>query len=129
MGELVELHWYNELVDDCKAIITESVFTSHWALIEGYHEVGKRLKSASDTNKISITDLVTKCAVDMNVSERKLWYAVKFFGKYPDITALPDGKAISWHKIKTKYLTDGKEEKVECDHIPMTICRKCKKEI
>lgn len=28
--------WYELLVDDCKSIITEAVFTSRWALVEGY---------------------------------------------------------------------------------------------
>jgi hypothetical protein len=65
----------------------------------------------------------------MAVSERKLWYAVKFFDRFPDLAKVPEGKVISWHKIKTKYLTEGKKEDKECEHDPITICRKCKKQI
>lgn len=32
---LIKQDWYSELVNDCKAIITEAVFTSRWALVEG----------------------------------------------------------------------------------------------
>ena len=40
--------WYELLVDDCKAIITEAVFTSRWALVEGYHLLGERIATDSD---------------------------------------------------------------------------------
>jgi len=104
--------WYKELVDECKGLITEGVFNSRWILIETYHKVGERLRTEK---RMKISDLVNASAVDMGVSERKLWYAVKFYDQYPDIDKLPDGKNASWHKIKTQYLTEGKEkEKSRC---------------
>jgi hypothetical protein len=125
----LDTHWIKELVDDLKGEITEGVFTSRDILIECYHNVGERLRKASDEHKMPITDLVNECAGDINVSERKLWYAVKFYDKFPIRTLVPGGKNISWHKIKTQYLTEGKKEEKVCEHEPITICRKCKKQI
>ena len=107
---LTKSNWYKELVDECKGLITEGIFSSRWVLIETYHKVGKLLR---EEKRMDITDLVNGCAVDMQVSERKLWYAVKFFDQYPDISKLPEGKNISWQKIKTQYLTEGREKQVK----------------
>ena len=43
-GEIIEQQsdWYSSLIDDCKAIITEGVFTSRWALVEMYWNLGER---------------------------------------------------------------------------------------
>jgi hypothetical protein len=130
MGETkLDTHWYSELVDDLRGEITEGVFNSRWILVETYHNVGRRLRNASEEHKRPITDLVNDCAGDMEVSERKLWYAVKFFDKFPRLDKVPDGKVISWNKIKTKYLTDGDKDEKECEHEPIRICKKCRKEI
>ena|SRR3990167_4359191 len=125
----LDKQWYSELVDDLKGEITEGVFNSRYLLVETYHKVGERLRGASEKHKVQITDLVNDCAGDMDVSERKLWYAVKFFDKFPRLDKVPEGKVISWNKIKTKYLTEGEKEEKTCEHDPITICRKCKKEI
>lgn len=44
MNELTTESWYEELVEECKTIITEAVFTSRWALVEGYWGLGKRIR-------------------------------------------------------------------------------------
>jgi hypothetical protein len=41
--QIIVQEWYNALVEDCKAIITEAVFNSRWALVEGYHTLGERI--------------------------------------------------------------------------------------
>lgn len=99
---LVNQSWYSSLIADVQSTWTEAVFTSRWALIEGYHMVGERLRQDSD--KMPMSELLHHVAVDMGVSDRKLWYAVQFYDKYPDIQKLPDGKNITWTKIRTKYL-------------------------
>ena len=43
MNELVNTEWYNQLVEDCNSIITEAVYISRWALVEGYHNLGTRI--------------------------------------------------------------------------------------
>lgn len=107
--------WYSDLVDECKGLITEGVFNSRWILIETYHKVGELLRNET---RMEISKLLSMCAVDMGVSERKLWYAVEFYDKYPKLDELPEGKNISWTKIKTKYLTEGKETKEDKERCP-----------
>ncbi len=102
--------WYSSLIDDLNETITEGVFTSRDILIETYHDVGKMLRETSDKQSIPISTLVNGCAERMEVSDRTLWYAVKFFNKYPDRSVLPLGKNLSWAKIKNKYLTEGGEK-------------------
>lgn len=40
--------WYEDLVDELNDIITETSFTSRWALVEGYHQVGTRILQEND---------------------------------------------------------------------------------
>jgi len=115
-----------ELAEDIKDIITEYVFQSRWMLIEGHWLVGKRIREYETD---SVSELLQGLAVATGISERTLWYCVKFYDTYPDIQKLPDGKNISWNKVITKYLTekaDGKEPP-ECTHKPVVICSKCRK--
>jgi len=98
--------WYTQLVDDGRDIITEAVFTSRWALVEGYWYLGERVgtdvnyQEYAKGNKTSVQDL----ARNIGISERTLYYAIQFYGKYPQLDTVPEGKNISWNKIITKYL-------------------------
>lgn len=107
---LQEQNWYNQLLEEVEATLVEFEFNSRWSLIEGYHKVGELLRDAVADAEMSITELVHRCAVDMEVSERKLWYAVKFFDMFPDLQKLPEGKDVSFSKIRRKYLTEGKDK-------------------
>ena len=100
--------WYQSLVDDCKSIITEAVFNSRWALVEGYWLLGERIvtdesfQRHAKGNKSSVQDLARKC----QTSERTFYYAIQFYEKYPSLDTVPEGKNISWNKLLTKYLPD-----------------------
>lgn len=114
----IEAEWYSALIEECKAIITEAVFTSRWALVEGYHHLGKRIledepkmKSGGTTLREALQDL----AKHLSISERTLYYAVKFVQKYPELDKVPEGKNITWNKIITKYLPAPKENKIDID--------------
>jgi hypothetical protein len=103
---------FQALVDDCRAIITEAVFTSRWALIEGYHALGKRIvkdnyfKTYERGNMKKLSVLSTFSGIH----ERDLYRAIQFYEKYPDLRDVPQGKNISWNKIITKYLPDRPHE-------------------
>jgi hypothetical protein len=100
--------WYESLVTDCRAIMTEAVFNSRWALIEGYHAMGKRIANETQLvwnargNGQTLNDL----SKSIEMSERRIYSAIQFYNKYPDINTLPQGKNISWNKIVTELLPE-----------------------
>ena len=124
MNEITVEKWYSALVSDCHDIMTEAVFISRWALVEGYHNLGKRILEEHDNferKKIYGESIVQELALSLNMSSRILWYAIQFVQKYPDLNKVPEGKSITWNKIITKYLptskvteTPVKEYWIEC---------------
>ena len=113
MNELVNTEWYQSLVNECHDIITEAIYQSRWALVEGYHNLGKRILEEHDNferNKIYGEKIVQGLAESLNMSSRILWYSIQFVQKYPDLTKVPEGKNITWNKIITKYLPESKEK-------------------
>ena len=109
-GLTVHEQSYRSLVQEIKDVMVECSFTSRWVLIEGYHIVGKLVTGYSEEKQTPITPLVSSIAVQLGVSERKIWYAVKFYITFPDLNTLPEGKDTSWHQIVKKYLTEGKKD-------------------
>ncbi len=113
--------WYDALVEECKAIIVEAKFTSRWALVEGYHLLGERIVTDQNYqwhakgNMSYFQDLGNK----IGVSKSTLYYAIQFYEKYPDLSLVPEGKAISWNKIVTKYLPEPEQEE-EPTQVPIT---------
>jgi N6-adenosine-specific RNA methylase IME4 len=109
--KLENQEWYQGLVKDCRAIITEAVFTSRWALVEGYWNLGERIenddnfKKFSKGNQSSLQDL----AKNLSISERTLYYARQAYNKFPKLDKIPEGKNISWNKLITLYLPAPKE--------------------
>lgn len=104
MTDLVKVNT-DQLASDIHEIVTESVFNSRWALVEGYWQVGQRLREEGE----GITKLLQDLAVKTNLSQRTLWYCLQVFDKYPDLQSLPEGKNISWNKLITKYLPENSE--------------------
>ena len=114
MTEITE-SWYNSLIDELADIITETSFTSRWALVEGYHQVGIRILQENDNferAKIYNEKILQRIAESLGKSERTLYYAVQFAKAFPDLNLLPEGKNLSWRHVINKYLTDGTEKKV-----------------
>lgn len=112
---LEQEEWYQALIEDCQAIITEAVFTSRWTLIEGYHKLGKRiLEDYKEFKKIGITkekEIRSHVTKDLKQSDRTIRRAIQFVRKYPNLSTLPEGKNISWRKICNKYLPQPALEK------------------
>ena len=106
--------WYVSLIDDCKDIIVETEFTSRWALVEGYHLLGKRiLQEYENFRRVRMEDksLVESVAESLGKKSRTIYYAIQFAKEYPDLNLLPEAKNTSWHHIINKYLTDATEKK------------------
>ncbi len=105
--------WYTSLIDELQDIITETSFTSRWALVEGYHQVGSLILQENDNferSQIYGENIVQRIAQSLGKSKRTLNYAIQFAKEYPDLNLLPEGKNTSWSHIINKYLTDGKEK-------------------
>lgn len=105
---IIKGEWYVALVEDCEAIITETVFSSRWALVDGYHKLGERIEE--EKANCPIEKLIQDLGQTLNKSRSTLWYSVQFYRKYPELDAVPEGKNISWNKIITKYLPAQKEK-------------------
>src|SRR3990167_10597794 len=110
--ELTNQEWYNELVEECKAIITEAVFTSRWALVEGYWNLGKRIREDklaqeyAKGNKTFVQDLGQK----LGTSSSTIYYALQAYDKYSELGKIPEGKNITWNKLITQYLPAPKDK-------------------
>lgn len=98
--------WYAALVEECRAIMTEAVFNSRWALVEGYHTLGERIVTETNFDRQAAygKKIAQGLAQSLGVSERTVNYAIQFYEKYPSLDTIPEGKNISWNKIVTKYL-------------------------
>lgn len=99
--------WFNGLIEDCKSTIVEAVFTSRWAIIEGYHILGKRISEEKENfthAEIYGKNITRLIAEKIYKSESTVEKAVQFYEKYPDLSLLPEGKNTSWWKICQKYL-------------------------
>jgi len=124
---LINNYWksesFNSIVDDCKSELVEAFFTSHWVLVEAYHRVGKRIREEKTTAPIS--DLLHNLAVRTSLSERKYWYALQLYDKYPKTEALPEGKAISMNKLITKYLPQHPRDEEKKHEDGAVTCPRC----
>ena len=76
------------LIEDCQAIIVESVFSSRWILVEGYHKLGKRILEENNNferNKIYGKKISSHVSQSLGKSERTIERAIQFVRKYPEI--------------------------------------------
>lgn len=106
--------WYSTLVDDCKTIIVERGFNARWEVIQAKHEIGSRIATDTEYDKLRGTPegraIIVQLSEDIKWSAKEIYLCIQFFEKYPSLShaceSLPEGKAISWHKIANLYLAD-----------------------
>ena len=140
---LREEEWYVALLEELKAIITESVFISRIELLRGKWLVGQRIVQDKNYEKIQgqqgQQSFIQNVARDLDRSNSDVYACVKFYEKYTEanfsntLEKLPEGKNISWHKMVNKYLPDKKrrkkreKEQEECKHDGYLKCLSCQK--
>jgi N6-adenosine-specific RNA methylase IME4 len=120
-ASLANQEWYSNLVEECKAIITEAIFTSRYALVEGYWLLGQRIREEEDLKKWEQNKagrVLQDLAKDTNISTRTIHYALQAYDKYPNIGSMPEGKNITWNKLITKYLPEPKTETIPLPEAP-----------
>lgn len=125
--------WYNNLIEECQAIITETVYISRQALIEGKHQLGERICRDPYFRKLSGSRNATlkKIFEDIGIGRSEGYACVAFYEKFPKLSAgverFTEQKNISWDKIKRNYLPVRKDKQEECTHEnKITICRDCR---
>lgn len=112
--------WYNALIEECKAIITETEFTARWALVEGYHHLGKRILEDNDNferQKIYGQEIVSRVTESLEVSSRTIWRAIQFAKKYPELDQVPGGKAVSWRRVCNELLPSNKSKEIDTERL------------
>ena len=116
-----EEEWYQQLLEECQAIFTETIFASKMVLIQGYHMLGTRLLEEHanfERKEIYGQEITTRVARSLGKSQRTIQRAVQFARQYPtweSVKELPEGKNISWARICNKYLVK-KKDKEQCPH-------------
>ncbi len=127
-------NWFEQLIQDLKAIFTETSFNLRWSIIEAYHEIGKRiLQEQENFERAQIYGMkkVEMIAQMLGKKPRTIYYAIEFAKKFPDLSMLKEGKNVSWHAVVHTYLRNAEIEK--CNHEweeiyePKLKCKKCGK--
>ena len=109
----LQSQWYQNLVDDCKAIITEHVFSSSWILIEGYHKLGERILEEHDNfkrEKIYGQEISKRISQSLGKSQRTIEKSIQLSKTYPNLNDLPSGKNVTVRKVFNEILPTHKEE-------------------
>lgn len=126
--------WYNAIVEDCKAIITEKFYAYNMELIELKHLIGERICTDKNFKKLAGSRNATlkKIFEDIGIGKSDGYACVAFYEKYPKLSTIVESskeqKRLSWNLIKTNYLPVKKESKKECLHedtYSIELCRDC----
>jgi len=113
--------WYENLVEECKAIIVERGFNSRIELIQGKWELGQRVSNENNNferSKIYGKGIVEQISKDLAISTADIYFCIKFYTQFKAnnfdevLEQLPEGKNTSWNKITTKYLGNRSEKTV-----------------
>ena len=117
--------WYPYFLEQCKAIIVETVFVARQSIIEGKWKLGKLVSE----NLESLGKNVRQVGQDIGVSHSELYACIQFSEKYPDLEKFLEtkGKNVSWHSIVHTLLPaeTSKTETVEDEQL----CPKCGQKI
>jgi N6-adenosine-specific RNA methylase IME4 len=108
----LQQEWYQLLVDECKAIITEAEFTHNWSLVEGYHQLGERILQDYpnfERSEIYGEEIVKRVSTSLGRGERMVRKSIQFAKKYPDLQLLPTGKNITVREVFNNLLPEHTE--------------------
>jgi len=115
LAKNLEQEKLENLAERVKAIIVETVFGARMTLIEGKHKVGDEIVNDTLYKKYAkgSGQLIKDIAEKIGRSWQDLYFCVQFYLKYPVVSTvvetLPEGKNISWNKIRA-LLPEPKKE-------------------
>lgn len=101
------------VIDELEALLVTRGKEARADTMMMFWETGKTLRDAEKHNKVSISALVSRVALDNRISgrqmgERNLWFAIKFYDTYPKFELVYDtehGENVSLSKVKKLLLT------------------------
>ncbi len=101
------------VIDQLEALLITRGKEARADYMKMFWETGELLRKEERANKVSISALVSRVALDNRITgkhmgERSLWFAIKFFDTYPNFELVYDtehGEAVSLSKIKKLLLT------------------------
>jgi len=114
--------WYQSMVDDITAINVETKTTAAVTVLHGKWEIGQKIYEEYEGRNRKETygeGLMQSLSNDVGLSTSDLYACLKFYSKYQLPTfekvemELPEGKNMSWYKLKQEYLPDTKRQKKE----------------
>jgi hypothetical protein len=98
---------YNQLIDECTAIIIELSFSQAMTEIEKRHKVGELIVNSTLYKKYGkgSGEFLDRISKDLDKSRSWVYESVKFYEKYPDFSAFvetfnPEKKVIRWADVR-----------------------------
>jgi hypothetical protein len=100
-------------IDELEALLVQRTKEAREDTMKIFWETGELLRQKERENKVSISGLVSRVALDNRISgrqmgERNLWFAIKFhdtFPKFGTIYETEHGENISISKVKKLLIT------------------------
>ena len=104
----------NSVAAEIKSLMTEALFDSAWTIIAMHHEIGRLITQSFENT----TEVLPRLSVKVGKSERTLYRSLQLYRKFPDISSIPHGKAISMNRLINENLLESGEPKEEkCHHV------------
>jgi hypothetical protein len=114
---------YQALVEDLKDIIVEGIHHSRIEMVHAKWLIGQRIVAEfHETKPLEYKVIIDRLGKDLKTSVSELYRCTEFFNKYllefkcktfeNILELLPEGKNISWNKIKLLYLPDVPSAKI-----------------
>jgi len=128
-GELMVLdaEQYDALLNDCQAIWTERGLWARLEYLAAKWQIGERIAQDPQYAKLKggngCESITKRLAQDIQWSPSEIYRCVQFYEQFSTLSlgdgtpealldAFPeDGKAISWTRVKEKYLPEHKDDK------------------
>jgi len=121
INDLTATEWYTALIEELSACIVETSFNARDAIIQGKHFIGKEILAHEEQfSKAGYLKASEVIANSLGKSQRDIEQCIQFARKYPDLSKLPQGKAISWHYISQELLPEHTQDTPESVTKPIT---------
>jgi len=120
------------VIDELETLLVQRTKEAREYTMKVFWETGKLLREAESENKVNITGLVVRVAEDNRIrgrqmSERNLWFAVKFYDNYRDFESVyltEFGENISLTKVKKLLVAPKPKIEPTLEYVAVQIVKK-----